>query len=68
MTIKSVGTGPSSYWKSIYQAAVSQSLRKSDLDDTLSLQPNASLFSSQYQCNLSEVIQQSCLKFTINGI
>ena len=31
LTSKSVGTGPSSYEKRIYRAAVSQRLRKTDL-------------------------------------
>jgi len=34
LTSKSVGTGPSSYEKRIYRAAVSQRLRNTDLDDT----------------------------------
>ena len=33
-TSKSVGTGPSSYGKRIYRAAVSQRLRNTDLDHT----------------------------------
>jgi len=36
LTIKSVGTGPSSYEKSIYRAAVSQRLRNTGLDVTRS--------------------------------
>ena len=36
-TSKSVGTGPSSYEKSIYRAAVSQRLRNTDLDTQYSL-------------------------------
>ena len=32
VTSKFVGTGPSSYKKRIYQSAVSQSLRNSDVD------------------------------------
>jgi len=32
---KSVGTGPSSYEKRIYRAAVSQRLRKTVIDDCL---------------------------------
>ena len=32
LTSKSVGTGPSSYEKRIYRAAVSQSLRNTDLE------------------------------------
>ena len=32
-TSKSVGTGPSSYEKRIYRAAVSQRLRNTELDD-----------------------------------
>jgi len=32
LTSKSVGTGPSSYEKRIYRAAVSQRLRNTDLD------------------------------------
>ena len=32
---KSVGTGPSSYEKRIYQAAYSQSLRHTDLEDNV---------------------------------
>ena len=33
LTSKSVGTGPSSYGKRIYRAAVSQRLRNTALDD-----------------------------------
>ena len=33
LTSKSVGTGPSSYYKRIYRATFSQSLRNPDLDD-----------------------------------
>jgi len=35
LTSKSVGTGPSSYEKIIYRAAVSQRLRNNDLDNYL---------------------------------
>ena len=44
-TSKSVGTGPSSYEKRIYRAAVSQRLRNTDLDGLLAanMQPNYSL-------------------------
>ena len=35
LTSKSVGTGPSSYEKRIYRAAVSQRLRHTVLSDTL---------------------------------
>jgi len=34
LSSKSVGTGPSSYEKRIYQAAVSQRLRNTDVDDS----------------------------------
>ena len=34
LTSKSVGTGPSSYEKGIYRAAVSQRLRNTDVEDT----------------------------------
>ena len=34
LTSKSVGTGPSSYKKKIYRAAISQRLRNTDLDDS----------------------------------
>ena len=37
-TSKSVGTGPSSYEKSIYRAAVSQRLRNTGLGDTFSVE------------------------------
>ena len=35
LTSKSVGTGPASYENRIYRTAVSQSLRNTDLDDTI---------------------------------
>jgi len=37
-TSKSVGTGPSSYEKRIYRAAVSQRLRNTDIDDVVALE------------------------------
>jgi len=40
-TSKFVGTGPSSYEKRIYRAAVSQRLRNTDVDECKRFQPRA---------------------------
>jgi len=54
-TSKSVGTGPSSYGKRIYRAAVSQRARNTDLEDIQNKQTNKQkIFSALHASVLAE--------------
>jgi len=52
-TSKSVGTGPSSYEKLIYRAAVSQRLRNTGLKDT---ELSSSLVVNNYEKHIKEIL------------
>ena len=57
-TSKSVGTGPSSYKKRSYRAAVSQRLRNTELEDLQGSKPLSPLLK---QCNVLEVGHPRCV-------